>query len=95
MLMTVQQLCEADNVVRAFLRTTGRRRTINYHLSSYGWKHVVEEWAKIVYGHPVYIPNSLFVDIARELRIKSKRCAPDSPNWWFALVHPEWAKELI
>ena len=93
MLMTAEQLFAADHAVRAFLRTADRRRTINYNLSSYGWKHIVEQWSVIVFGRHIYIPNALFIDIAQSMGIRSERCEPDSPNWWFALRSPEWPSQ--
>lgn len=85
-LMTVPELLDADEVVRRFLRVTPRRRSVNRLMSSYGWKHVVERWAEVVYGRHVYISEGAFTDIAREEGVICKPVGGRSPNSYCSLV---------
>jgi len=60
-----------------------RRRTINYKLSSYTWKHIVERSVK------EYISNGAFICAALHLGFKMKKIDPISPNVCFNMKKTE------
>ena len=69
-------------------------KTLNRKRTSYGWKHLVEDWA----GE--YVSNETFIEAMHQLGFKSKPTA-DTPNFYFniseAAVHKTLAameKEL-
>lgn len=80
---------DSREVIRRYLRTIARRRTINRRTSSYGWKHRVERWAEIVYGQHIYISNDEFIEVALQEGVLGRSCGVSDPNWWFALAVPE------
>jgi len=59
-------------------------KTLNRKRTSYGWKHLVEDWA----GE--YVSNESFIEAMHQLGFNSKP-ASDTPNFYFniseAAVH--------
>jgi hypothetical protein len=64
-----------------FIRETGIRKTINHNRSSYGWKHVAEEWSG------VYICNGAMIAAAYHMGVPAQRM--EGPNPLLAIREPK------
>lgn len=69
-----------------FLRQITPRKTINRHMTSYGLKHVAEDWLGL------YIANGTFIAAAIDAGFRYVRCSPDSPNAYFAMAQHDIAR---
>ena len=63
-----------------FIANKPMRKTLNTWHSSYGMKHMVENWTKSHAGGRKYIANGSFIVAAAIAGFTVKQCHPMSPN---------------
>ena len=66
-------------IAKAWLSMCDRRKTVNRNNSSYGYKHMVEDWAG------TYISNGAMIAAAIAMDIKVEPCHYASLNAYFAI----------